>query len=128
MVTEDELARIQRRMVEAGITNVGTYMRKMALNDNNPSCRPCADQGAGVLTAAVCQQSQSGGRPCQHLRRAPQRRLLASNGTTKSSGTGCTMCSRSCLHPPFFRFCRFRAKLPRGLTVYKAYCRIITMI
>ena len=32
MVTEDELARIQRRMVEAGITNVGTYMRKMALN------------------------------------------------------------------------------------------------
>ena len=32
MVTEDELAQIQRRMVEAGITNAGAYMRKMALN------------------------------------------------------------------------------------------------
>ena len=36
-----------------------------------PPCRPCPGQGAGVLTAAVCQQSQSGGRPCQHLRRVP---------------------------------------------------------
>lgn len=32
MVTEDELAQIQRRMAEAGITNAGAYMRKMALN------------------------------------------------------------------------------------------------
>ena len=32
MVTEDELAQIQRRMTEAGITNAGAYMRKMALN------------------------------------------------------------------------------------------------
>ena len=33
-----------------------------------PPCRPCPGQGAG-FTAAVRQQSQSGGRPCQHLRR-----------------------------------------------------------
>ena len=61
MVTADELAQIQGRMAEAGITNAGAYMRKMALNG----------QGACVLTAAVCKQSQSGGCPCQHLRRVP---------------------------------------------------------
>ena len=32
-------------------------------------CRPCPGQGVGIFTAAVCQQSQSGGHPCQHLRR-----------------------------------------------------------
>lgn len=32
MVTEDELAQIKERMAEAGITNAGAYMRKMALN------------------------------------------------------------------------------------------------
>ena len=32
MVTADELAQIQNRMAEAGITNAGAYMRKMALN------------------------------------------------------------------------------------------------
>lgn len=32
MVTENELAQIQRRMTETGITNAGAYMRKMALN------------------------------------------------------------------------------------------------
>ena len=32
MVTDDELEQIQKRMSEAGITNAGAYMRKMALN------------------------------------------------------------------------------------------------
>ena len=32
MVTADELAQIQERMAEAGISNMGAYMRKMALN------------------------------------------------------------------------------------------------
>ncbi len=32
MVTADELAQIQQRMAEVGITNAGAYMRKMALN------------------------------------------------------------------------------------------------
>ena len=32
MVTENDLAQIQRRMTETGITNAGAYMRKMALN------------------------------------------------------------------------------------------------
>ena len=36
-----------------------------------PPCRPCPCPGTGFLTAAVRQQSQSGGRPCQHLRRVP---------------------------------------------------------
>ena len=32
MVTEDELNTIHQRMAEAGTTNAGTYVRKMALN------------------------------------------------------------------------------------------------
>ena len=32
MVTADELAQIHERMAEAGIQNMGAYMRKMALN------------------------------------------------------------------------------------------------
>ena len=32
MVSEEELALIQERMMEAGIRNMGTYVRKMALN------------------------------------------------------------------------------------------------
>lgn len=32
MVTADELAQIHVRMAEAGISNAGAYMRKMALN------------------------------------------------------------------------------------------------
>ena len=32
MVSEEEQALIQERMAEAGITNAGAYMRKMALN------------------------------------------------------------------------------------------------
>lgn len=32
MVTAEELARIRERMDEAGITNAGAYVRKMALN------------------------------------------------------------------------------------------------
>ena len=32
MVSEAELAQIQNRMAEAGITNMGAYVRKMALN------------------------------------------------------------------------------------------------
>ena len=32
MVTEDELAAIHVRMAEAGISNTGAYVRKMALN------------------------------------------------------------------------------------------------
>ena len=32
MVSEEELALLQERMAEAGIRNMGAYMRKMALN------------------------------------------------------------------------------------------------
>ena len=32
MVSEEELALIRERMAEAGISNMGAYMRKMALN------------------------------------------------------------------------------------------------
>ena len=34
MVTQDELDTIRRRMSEAGITNMGAFVRKMALNGN----------------------------------------------------------------------------------------------
>ena len=32
MVSEEELAQLQERMAEAGVRNMGAYMRKMALN------------------------------------------------------------------------------------------------
>ena len=32
MVTADEMAQIHERMAEAGISNAGAYIRKMALN------------------------------------------------------------------------------------------------
>ena len=34
MVSEEEQALIRERMAEAGIRNMGAYMRKMALNGN----------------------------------------------------------------------------------------------
>ena len=36
MVTEDEFEAIHQRMAEAGITNTGAYVRKMALNGVRP--------------------------------------------------------------------------------------------
>ena len=36
MVTPDELAAIHERMAEAGISNAGAYVRKMALNGYIP--------------------------------------------------------------------------------------------
>lgn len=35
------------------------------------SCRPCPHPGACVPPAAVCQQSEPGGDPRQHIRRIP---------------------------------------------------------
>ena len=34
MVTPEEQRQIQERMAQAGILNMGAYMRKMALNDH----------------------------------------------------------------------------------------------
>ena len=50
MVTADELAQIQRRMAEAGITNAGAYMRKMALNGYilHVDLAPEADRDRGL--------------------------------------------------------------------------------
>ena len=39
MVTPDELAAIHERMTEAGISNAGAYVRKMALNGDRKSTR-----------------------------------------------------------------------------------------
>ena len=77
MVTEGELAAIHARMAEAGISNTGAYVRKMALNgyilhvDLAPVKELVSCQGAGVLAAPLFQQSQSGGGSRQHLRGVP---------------------------------------------------------
>ena len=121
MVTEDELAQIQERMAEAGITNAGAYMRKMALNgyilhvDLAPVRelvslrRRCANN----LNQVAVHANTFGVYP---------RRSLGSRGTMKSSGGGCPMFSRSCLRwwkndlegcgfsgytPPFCTICYF---------------------
>ena len=92
MVSEEEQALIRERMAEAGIRNMGAYMRKMALNgyvlhvDLSPVQelvslqRRCSNNlnqvaiqatrpGAGVAPAAVLQQSKPGGDPGEYLRR-----------------------------------------------------------
>ena len=43
MVSEEEQALIRERMDEAGIRNMGAYMRKMALN-GRPHKNPCKRQ------------------------------------------------------------------------------------
>ncbi len=40
MVSEEELALIRERMAEAGIRNMGAYMRKMALNGRRAPVPP----------------------------------------------------------------------------------------
>ena len=51
MVSEEEQALIRERMAEAGIRNMGAYMRKMALNgyvlyvDLSPSGSWCRSSG-----------------------------------------------------------------------------------
>ena len=49
MVSEEELALIQERMAEAGIRNMGAYMRKMALNGYVLHVEPSPVQGLGSL-------------------------------------------------------------------------------
>ena len=39
MVSEEELALIQERMAEAGIRNMGAYMRKMTCHPSRSWCR-----------------------------------------------------------------------------------------
>lgn len=59
------------------VARCGHYQRRGLYAGNGPErlyspCRPCPRQGTCVLTAAVRQQSQSSGRPCQHLRVYPE--------------------------------------------------------
>ncbi len=81
MVSEEERALIQERMAEAGIRNMGAYMRKMALSgyvlhvDLSPVRelvslqRRCSNNLNQVL-----QQSEPSGNSSQHLRRDLSRR------------------------------------------------------
>ena len=71
MVTPDELAAIHERMAEAGISNAGAYVRKMALNGVYPAHRPCARKRTDLSATALFQQSQSGRRTRTHLWRVP---------------------------------------------------------
>lgn len=87
----------KRRMAEAGITNVGAYMRKMALNgyilhvDLAPVKelvslqRRCANN----LNQVAVHANTFGVYPEE---------IAGSSGTMKSSVAGCPMCSCSCLH------------------------------
>ena len=129
MVTADELAQIQRRMAEAGITNAGAYIRKMALNgyilhvDLAPVRelvslqRRCANN----LNQVAVHANTFGVYPEE---------IAGLQRDYESSGAGCPMCSWNCLRwwrndfagcgpfwsAPrlFFCFWQLRAKLARG--------------
>ena len=109
MVTADELTQIQRRMAEAGITNAGAYMRKMALNgyilhvDLDPVKEMVSLQRrcANNLNQVAVHANTFGVYPEEIA--ALQKDYAAlwepgSSGTMKSSGAGCPMYSRSCLY------------------------------
>ena len=127
MVTADELAQIQRRMAEAGITNAGAYMRKMALNgyilhvDLAPVKelvslqRRCANN----LNQVAVHANTFGVYPEE---------IAGLQWDYKKLWDRVYDVLTELSVPTFFRFRWFRAKLPRGLTVCKSYCRIITMI
>ena len=70
MVTPDELAAIHERMAEAGISNAGAYVRKMALNGYILHV-DLAPVRADLSATALFQQSQSGRRTRTHLWRVP---------------------------------------------------------
>ena len=66
MVTEDELAQIQRRMAEAGITNAGAYILKAHI--------PVTDQFCIGRYSAACRLAENfiqlhdrDGAACDHL-------------------------------------------------------------
>ena len=86
MVSEEEQALIRERMAEAGIRNMGAYMRKMALNgyvlhvDLSPVREWCRSSG-GAQTISIKWQS----RPTPTAGSIP-RKLSLCNGTMKAVG------------------------------------------
>ena len=69
MVSEEELALIRERMAEAGIRNMGAYMRKMALNGYVLHVDLSPVQELVSLQRRCSNNSKPGGDPGEHLRR-----------------------------------------------------------
>ena len=80
MVTAEELEQIHARMAEAGISNTGVYVRKMALNGYILHVDLAPVKELVSLRAALLQQSQSGSRTRPHLRRVPGRNRRTAKG------------------------------------------------
>ena len=141
MVTEDELAAIHGRMAEAGISNAGAYMRKMALNgyilhiDLAPVKELVSPYSGAVPTISIRWPSMPTPTGCT------RRRSTAWNGTMKSCGARWRRCSGSSPswwlsktwaagsltgRPAAFSFLALRANVARGfvLTKKKCNCRI----
>ena len=71
MVTPDELAAIHERMAEAGISNAGAYVRKMALNGYILHIDLAPVKELISLQQALFEQSQSGCHTRTYLWRVP---------------------------------------------------------
>lgn len=80
MVTAEEMEQIRSRMAEAGISNTGAYVRKMALNGYILHVDLAPVKRTGFLAAALLQQSQSGSHTRPHLRRVPGRNRRTAKG------------------------------------------------
>ena len=91
MVSEEEQALIQQRMAEAGIRNMGAYMRKMALNgyvlhvDLSPGS--WYRSSGGAQTTSIKWRS----RPTPTAGFIPRRSPLC-NGTMPPCGGRCPIC------------------------------------
>lgn len=116
MVSEEELALIRERMAEAGVRNLGAYVRKMALNgyvlhvDLSPVRelvslqRRCSNN----LNQVAIQANTYGGIYPEEIK--------PSSGTMKPCGSRCPTCSKSCRRWWSFNPCRGaqRSRLPRA--------------
>ena len=71
MVTPDELAAIHERMAEAGISNAGAYVRKMALNGYILHIDLAPVKRADLSATTLLQQSQSSRRTRTYLWHVP---------------------------------------------------------
>ena len=107
MVSEEELALIRERMAEAGVRNLGAYVRKMALNGYVLHV-DLSDVRELVSLQRRCSNNLN---QVAIPRRIPtaaftRRRSRRCSGTMKPCGSRCPICSKSCRRWWSFNPCR----------------------
>ena len=112
MVSEEELALIRERMAEAGVRNLGAYVRKMALNGY------VLHVDLSDVRELVSLQRRCSNNLNQVAIQAntyavfTRRRSRRCSGTMKLCGNRCPICSKSCRRWWSFNPCRGASSSP----------------